>query len=94
MVEMGPGLRQAQCERYSLMRFQMSLCPEKQRPRPSRGRLKLGRGYLPLPRCLRRTGGCRRSDDVKQVKQNDDRDRNPEQPKQNASTHTNILPDD
>jgi hypothetical protein len=27
---------------------------------------------------------------VKQVKQNDDRDRNPEQPKQNASTHGDL----
>jgi hypothetical protein len=31
---------------------------------------------------------------VKQVKQDDDRDWNPEQPKQNASTHSNLLPDD
>jgi len=30
---------------------------------------------------------------VEQIKQNDDRDGNPEQPKQNASTHS-LLPDD
>jgi hypothetical protein len=33
----------------------------------------------------------RRSDDVKQVKQDDDRDRDPEQPEQNASTHNDLL---
>jgi hypothetical protein len=31
---------------------------------------------------------------VKQVKQDDDRDGYPEQPKQNASTQSNLLPDD
>jgi hypothetical protein len=31
---------------------------------------------------------------VEQVKQNDNRDRNPEQPKQNASTHSDLLADD
>jgi hypothetical protein len=35
-----------------------------------------------------------RSDDVEQIKQDDDRDRNPEQPKQNASTHGDLLADD
>src|SRR6516225_1126245 len=35
-----------------------------------------------------------RSDDVEQVKQDDDWDRNPEQPKQNASTHNGLLADD
>ena len=35
----------------------------------------------------------RRSDDVEQVKKDDDRDRNPEQPKQNASTHNDLLAD-
>jgi hypothetical protein len=34
------------------------------------------------------------SDDVEQIKQDDNRDWNPEQPKQNASTHSNLLPDD
>jgi hypothetical protein len=33
------------------------------------------------------------SDDVEQIKQDNDRDWNPEQPKQNASTHSNLLPD-
>jgi hypothetical protein len=31
---------------------------------------------------------------VEQVKQNDNRDRNPEQPKQNASSHSDLLADD
>jgi len=31
---------------------------------------------------------------VEQVKQNDNRDRNPEQPKQNASTHSDLLAND
>jgi hypothetical protein len=31
---------------------------------------------------------------VEQIKQDDDRDRNPEQPKQNASTHSDLLADD
>jgi hypothetical protein len=35
-----------------------------------------------------------RSDDVEQVKKDDDRDWNPEQPKQNASTHEDLLADD
>jgi hypothetical protein len=34
------------------------------------------------------------SDDVEQIKQDDDRDWNLEQPKQNASPHINLLPDD
>jgi len=34
------------------------------------------------------------SDDVKQVKQDDDRDWNPEQPKQNAPAHSDLLPVD
>src|SRR5947209_18604871 len=34
------------------------------------------------------------SDDVKQVKQDDDRDWNPEQPKQNAPAHSDLLRDD
>jgi hypothetical protein len=38
--------------------------------------------------------GRDRSDDVEQVKQNDNRDRNPEQPKQNASTHSDLLAND
>src|ERR1700760_4379709 len=38
--------------------------------------------------------GSSSSDYMEQIKQNDDRDRNPEQPKQNTSTHSKLLPND